>query len=294
MRYIPIHYDEPLFRHPSEANSVILQVTLGCSWNQCAFCEMYTSKKFAVKDESKLFSEINLAAESMPNARKIFLADGNAFVLSFGKLKRIVGHLHKSFKRIQRVSAYALPSDIAGKTDEELRALAESGLTLLYVGIESGDDEVLRLINKSETYNSTAEQLNRVHKAGIKTSVMILTGLGGRKYSKQHAIQSAKILNEIQPYYASTLVLSFPYGEDHYRKKFSGEYVHMKVTELLDELEIFIQHTNLDATIFRSDHASNYLILKGVLGKDKQRFLEEIARARNQPSVLREEWMRGL
>jgi len=296
MNYIPINYNEPLFRPPSEANSVIFQVTIGCSWNRCAFCEMYTSKKFRVRKEEEVFEETKRVGELLPDTRKIFLADGNAMVLSSGKLLRILETIHRYFPKINRISAYALPKDLLSKTQEELKALHDAGLKLIYMGIESGDDELLGLVNKGETFKSTVEGLLKAKEAGIKSSVMILTGLGGQKYSRQHTIQSAKILNETQPEFASTLVLSFPYGTDHFKTRFQGEFIPMNTIDLLKELAVFIEHTDLKETIFRSDHASNHLALKGILGRDKGKFIEQLRSAIDNPNSagLREEWMRGL
>jgi radical SAM superfamily enzyme YgiQ (UPF0313 family) len=292
----PIKYDEPLFRPPSEAESLILQVTLGCAWNRCSFCEMYTSKNFRVKKEEDILNEIKTAAKLLPDTRKIFLADGNPFVLSTNKLLVILNAIQAEFPKARRVSTYALPGDIRSKSVEELKALCNAGLRQIYVGIESGDDEVLKMVNKGETFASTAEALLKAKEAGIKLSVIILNGIAGLKYSNQHAINSAKILNEIQPEFASVLVLSFPFGIDHYIKKFNGEYTPMNIIDLLKEMELFISHTELKVTIFRSNHASNYLVLSGVLSKDKETFLEQIRFAINNPHIagLREEWQRGL
>ncbi|PLW97309.1 MAG: radical SAM protein [Marinilabiliales bacterium] len=291
-----LSYDEPLFRPPSEAYSLIFQVTLGCSWNRCAFCEMYTSKKFSVKKETDVFKEIEAFREYSSDIRKVFLADGNAFVLSFERLSRILDKLHESFPKLNRVSAYALPKDILSKSDKELKTLSDKGLKLLYVGIESGDDELLPRIHKGETFESSFEALIKARKAGIKLSVMILNGLGGKKYSEQHAINSAKVVNAIQPEYLSTLVLSFPYGMDHFKKRFEGEFKELSKTELILEMGNFINHLQLESTIFRSDHASNYLILKGILNRDKGELLRRISQVLQDPSHanLRPEWMRGL
>lgn len=296
MNFFPIEYDEPLFRPPAEANSLIFQITLGCSWNKCVFCEMYTSKRFSVRKDDDVIREIRDAALVYPGVRKFFLADGNAMVLSSAKLLKIFGVIKSSFPKAHRISAYALPKDIASKSVDELVALKEAGLGLLYVGIETGDDELLRLVNKGETFESTAKGLLLAKQAGIKLSVMILNGLGGMEYSRRHAINSATILNIVQPEFASTLVLSFPFGEDHFRQRFAGDYVPMSLLELIKEMEIFIDHTELNSTIFRSNHASNYLVLKGTLSKDKQRLLNEIRRALENPAAahFREEWERGL
>ena len=294
--YSPIQYSEPLFRPPSEAYSLILQITLGCSWNKCAFCEMYTSKQFRLRKEEDIFKEIEELESFGADVRKIFLADGNAMVLSFSRMERILDKLNTSFPKLNRISAYALPSDLLSKTESELKTLVEKGLKLLYVGIESGDDELLGVINKNETFNSTSEALIKARNAGFKLSVMILNGLGGKQYSHQHAINSAKIINKIQPEYLSTLVLSFPFGAEHYKNKFNGEFIELKTIELIEEMGVFLKNLDLKNTIFRSDHASNYLILKGILNRDQDELLARIDYAINNPGSagLRPEFLRGL
>ncbi len=291
-----IHYSEPLFRPPSEGRSLILQITDGCSWNNCAFCEMYTSKKFSVKNEDVLFSEIDSLSSYSSQIRKVFLADGNAMVLSYDKLMRILEKLNNTFPNLIRISAYALPKDIVAKTDIELKALANAGLKLLYTGIETGDDELLKLINKGETQQSTIDGLVAARNAGIKLSVMILNGLGGKVYSNQHALNSAIIVNKVQPEYLSTLVLSFPLGIDHYKNRFTGDFMEMSKIDLITEMGVLIKNLELENTIFRSDHASNYLILKGILNRDKDKLLLRINNVLANPqfSNLRPEWMRGL
>ena len=291
-----INYDEPLFRPPSEAYSLILQVSLGCAWNKCAFCEMYSSKQFRVRPETDVFTEIESLSPYSDQIRKVFLADGNAMVLSFDKLSRLLDKLNACFSKLNRVSAYALPRDIESKTDEELQILADKGLKLLYVGIESGDDELLQVINKGESFRSTSQALQKARQAGIKLSVMILNGLGGQKFSEQHAINSAKLVNEIQPEFLSTLVLSYPYGEEHFKQKFDDEFIPLNTIELIAEMKVFIETLKLNNTVFRSDHASNYLILKGNLSRDKKELLNRINGVLNDPAnaKLRPEWMRGL
>lgn len=292
----PLKYDEPLFRPPSEAYSLIFQVTIGCSWNKCAFCEMYTSKKFRVKNTEDIKDEIQSFAEFSPETRKIFLADGNAMVLSTKKLLEILETINTSFPKLVRISAYAIAKDIENKSVEELIQLKEAGLKLLYVGIETGDDQLLQLVQKGETSVSTIKNLLKVKKAGIKLSVMIINGLGGKIYSDQHAINSAHVVNAIQPEYLSTLVLSFPFGTDHYKGRFKGVYQEMNITELLEEQLLFISHTELENVVFRSDHASNYLSLKGILSRDKERMQDQLRTAIYDPqnASLRKEWQRGL
>lgn len=294
MYFSPISYQEPLFRPPSEAYSLILQITYGCSWNRCAFCEMYSTKKFKIRDEAEIIAEIHRASEYYPDVKKVFLADGDAMMLPIPVLLNILNTIKEVFPGVNRISSYALPRNILNKTDEELKQLYNAGLKLIYLGIESGDDELLRIINKGETYETTAIALKRFHAAGMNSSVMILLGLGGKKFSRQHAINSAKIVNETQPFYCSTLVLSFPFDVDHYKRKFKDDYQEMNIPDLLEELRIFLSHTELNSTVFRSDHASNYLSLKGTLGRDKEKMLEIIDKAQTNPSMLRPEWMHGL
>lgn len=292
----PIQYSEPLFRPPSEARSLILQITLGCSRNRCSFCEMYTSKKFQIRKEKDIFDEIDLMAPYSSQIRKVFLADGNAMVLSFDKLMKILEKLNITFPKLNRVSIYALPQDINAKTGSELKALSEAGLKLIYTGIETGDDELLKLINKGETSVSTMDAMVKARESGIKVSVMILNGLGGKQYSKQHAINSARVINSIQPEYLSTLVLSFPYGLNHFKNRFSTDFIELNKYDLISEMGNFIAELELKNTIFRSDHASNYLILKGILNRDKEKLLSGISNVLDNPesSNLRAEWMRGL
>jgi radical SAM superfamily enzyme YgiQ (UPF0313 family) len=257
---------------------------------------MYSSKQFKLRSEEDVFAEIDSLSAQANDIRKVFLADGNAMVLSFDKMSRLLDKLKNSFPRLTRVSAYAITKDIEAKTDEELQILAEKGLKLLYVGIESGDDELLKAIDKGETFESTSHALQRARKAGIKLSVMILNGLGGKNFSQQHAINSAKVVNEIQPEFLSTLVLSYPYGEDHFMKKFNGEFIPLNTIELIAEMKVFIENLELNQSIFRSDHASNYLILRGNFPRDKQEMLNRINGVLDDPTnaQLRPEWMRGL
>jgi radical SAM superfamily enzyme YgiQ (UPF0313 family) len=296
MNHFPIKYNEPLFRPPSEADSLILQVTYGCTWNRCSFCEMYTSKTFTAKTEEDILREIQSVAAIHPDVRKVFLADGNPMALSAKRLLKILSAIKQSFPKVRRVSTYALPRDILAKTKEELKELKEAGLNLVYVGIESGDDEVLQMMDKGETFSSIKTGLLLAKEAGIKLSVIILEGVGGLKYSEQHALNSAKILNEIQPEFASVLVLSFPFGIERYIQRFQGEYIPMDIPALLNEMKIFISNIDLNGTIFRSNHASNYLVLNGILSRDKELFLEKIEFALQHPELsgLRQEWQRGL
>lgn len=297
MNFYPIDYIEPVFRPPSEAYSFILPLTNGCSWNKCTFCEMYTQeqKKFRARKDEEVFADIERVARAVPQTKRVFLADGDAMILPTRRLKVVLEKLRESFPNLERVTSYCLPRNLAKKSVEELKELHALGLQMLYVGLESGDDFVLEMVNKGETYESSVSALKKIREAGIKSSVMVLNGLGGQRYSQQHAVNSAKAINEAQPDYVSTLVVSFPLGEERYRERFT-DWEPLSQAQLFRELYQFIDHLELDNTTFRSDHASNYLPLKGVLGQDKQRLLAELDMAINQPENvrLREEWQRGL
>lgn len=298
MSQFPINYIEPVYRPPSEAKSLILPVTNGCSWNKCTFCEMYTQpqKKFRARKGEDIQQDIDRAAQAFGSVRRVFLADGDAMVLPTRRLLGILASLREAFPDLQRVSSYCLPRNLAKKTVEELAELKAAGLEILYVGMESGDDEVLDRVNKGESYESTKSALNKIHQAGLTSSVMVLNGLGGEALSRQHAINTARLCNETQPHYLSTLVVSFPLGEERFRQGFGDDFEPLSQRGLFEEIRCFLEHLELDKTVFRSDHASNYLVLKGVLGRDKGRMLEQVEFAINNPGAapLRAEWMRGL
>ncbi len=295
---IGLHYVEPLFRPPSEARSLILQVTNGCSWNQCTFCEMYTQpqKRFRVKTQEDIDLELaEIAAEGIP-ARRIFLADGDAMTLSIRRLRGILESIHRHLPDVHRIASYCLPRNLNNKTVEDLAELEAMKLNLFYVGCESGDDLVLDRVSKGETFVSSLEALEKIKAAGARSSVMILNGMGGKRYSHQHAVNSARLMSEAQPEYLSTLVVSFPQGMDRYQAGFNGEFEPLDQAGLFQEMYWLLESLGLERTIFRSDHASNYLVLKGTLGRDKQRLLDTVRAAMERPGTvpLRQEWQRGL
>lgn len=292
----PIDYIEPVFRPPSEAQSLILPVTNGCSWNQCTFCEMYTAaqKKFRARDEAQVLEEIRRAGEQLI-VNRVFLADGDALVLPTRRLLAILQAIREHMPEVRRVSSYCLPRNLRKKSVEELKELADAGLKMAYVGCESGDDEVLARVNKGETFDSSLSALDKLGQAGITRSVMILNGLGGQALSDQHADNSARLMNEAQPEYLSTLVVSFPMGEARFREQFA-DYRPLSQLQLFGEVERLLAGLELQHTVFRSDHASNYLVLKGNLGRDKAHLLAQVRSAIEQPQQanLRQEWQRGL
>lgn len=276
-----IELTEPVFRPPSEAQSLILQVTNGCSWNRCSFCEMYTEpqKKFSVKSSDKVLEEIKRVGRQNVPIRKVFLGDGDALVLSTRRLMEILEAIKKQLPQVSRVSAYCLPRNLVNKTPQELRELRELGLSLIYVGAETGNDELLAKINKGETRASTVEALSKAKDSGIKSSVMIINGLGGVKWSKAHAADSALMVNAAQPDYLSTLVLFHPRGEARFLEHFGSDYTALGAAGLCGESADFIEQTELHKTVFRSDHVSNHLVLKGILGRDREALVSQAREA---------------
>jgi len=295
---IQLPYIEPVFRPPSEARSLILQVTNGCSWNRCTFCEMYTlpQKKFRLKPIGEIDAELRAVARSGVPVRRVFLADGDAMTLSWRRLNEILQAIRRHLPEIQRVSSYCLPRNLRNKTVEQLAALRELGLDLFYVGCESGDDLVLERVRKGETFASSLAALRKIRAAGARSSVMILNGMGGRRYSEQHAKNSARLMNAAQPEFLATLVVSFPAGAARYQAGFGGEFEPLDQAGLFREMLWLLETLELESTVFRSDHASNYLVLKGVLGRDRARLIETVRRALERPGTvpLRPEWARGL
>jgi len=277
----PVQYIEPVFRPPSEASSLIIQITNGCSWNRCTYCEMYTDpqKKFRPRPESEVLDEIRRCGETGLQPRRVFLADGDALVLSMRRLRTILSAIKSELPSVSRVSSYCLPSNLKNKSLEDLIELEALGLKLIYVGAESGDDTVLVHIDKGETFETTAAALIKAHEAGIKSSVMVINGIGGKRYSRQHALESARLVNEVQPHYLATLVLTFYRDDRKVVEGYDSNFEELNTAELCREMEVFIGATDLVKTIFRSDHISNHLILKGVLGKDKAQMMGQIKQA---------------
>ncbi len=294
----PIRYIEPVFRPPSEAESLILPVTDGCSWNKCTFCEMYTApqKQFRARDEAEVLDSIQRSAVVFGDqVRRVFLADGDALVMPTRRLLKVLEAIRTHMPSVHRVSSYCLPRNLRRKTVAELTELREAGLQLVYVGAESGDDTVLARVNKGETFETTRDALEKLGAAGIRRSVMILNGLGGAAYSEQHADESARLANATQPEYLATLVVSFPKGEQRFRADYP-EWEPLDQTGLFREMERFVSALALKRTVFRSDHASNWLVLKGTLGADQERMLRQIREAITRPeqAPLRPAWARGL
>ena len=298
MSVLPIRYVEPVLRPPSEAESLILPVTDGCSWNRCTFCEMYTApqKAFRARDEAEVVDSIRRTGERYgAQVRRVFLADGDALVLPTRRLLVYLEAIRTHLPAVHRVSSYCLARNLTKKSVAELKTLADAGLRLAYLGAESGDDEVLARVNKGETFESTRTALDKLGEAGITRSVMILNGLGGEALSAQHADNSARLINATRPEYLSTLVVTLHDAGRRFLQAWP-DWQALSQQGLFREMERFLGALELQRTVFRSDHASNWLVLKGTLGADKARLLAQVRAAIAQPesAPLRPAWLRGL
>ncbi len=289
-----LRYSEPVYRPPSEARSFILQATLGCSYNRCTFCAMYRSKRFRVRPLDELESEIGDVARSLPDTRRVFLADGDAMVLSPSRLTRILDSLSRHFPRLQRVSVYADAKSILSKSPAELAELYAKKLRLVYIGLESGSEAVLSLLRKEASADEMTQAVVRAREAGMKASVIALLGAGGKALSDQHSTETARIISAMSPSYFSALTLTVVPGTPLAAMIDQGEIEPISARDSLRELRTIVAEVDpARPTIFRSNHASNYLPLDGVLPRDRDTILKTIDWALSH-DALRPEWMRGL
>ena len=289
-----MYYDMPLYRPPSEAYSLIFQVTLGCSHNRCAFCTMYRQKKFRIRPWEELRADILEAVISYRRTPRIFLADGDALVIDTDYMIRILGFLYENFPSLERVTAYANPSNLLEKSAEDLQRIQKAGLQMLYFGIETGDDDLLVRIRKGATAHELITSAKKAIDAGFILSATIILGLAGKKGSERHAIETARVCSAINPQYLSALTLMLEDNNRYFSRCLGKDWEMMNKLEILNELRTMIEHFNLDNCIFRSNHASNYLPIKATLNQDKGKLLQEIDDALKNPAQLRPEAMRAL
>lgn len=285
---------EPAIRPPAEADSFLLQVTLGCSADTCTFCGAYKGKSFRVKDREEITADIRRYSRRYPDTRRVFLMDGDALVLPNSKLVPILEDLHAAFSRLTRVASYANGANIARKNDVELAELFRHKLTLIYMGLESGSQAVLDRCKKTSSVEQMIEAVHRASAAGIKSSVIVLLGLGGKRHSAEHVRGTIDALNRMQPRYLSFLSLMVIPGTPLAAEAERGEFEELEPAELLRETYEIIQGLDLKKTVFRSDHASNHLPLQGTFPKDKVLLLHIIKSALNGEIPLKPEFMRNL
>lgn len=289
-----MRYDPPVFRPPSEASSLILQVSLGCSHNACTFCGMYKGKKFRIRSWPEIEADIISSKEVFPNTRRVFLADGNALALDSGLLLEIIRRLYSEFPNLERVGIYAGPKDILAKKTGDLKQLREAGLGILYFGLESGSDRVLSMVRKGVTAKQMLEAGRRVLDSGLALSVTVIIGLGGHGLSEEHAVETASAVSAINPTYLGALTLMVTENTPLYEKVRRKEFKLLTPEQVLIELRLMLENVSLTDCVFRSNHASNYLPLKGTLNRDKAALISILERSLSEPSLLRPEFVRGL
>lgn len=290
-----MRYEGQIYRPPSEARSLIVQATIGCSWNHCTYCDMYRDKTFRVRDLDEILEDIETARRLQGSeVDKVFIADGDGLIMDLDHWEPILAACNAAFPRLRRVSAYATAMNLLEKTPEELRRLRELGLSLLYIGPESGDDITLKRIAKGTSFDEHVRAAERAHAAGMKLSVIFLLGAGGVDRSREHAQGSAKLAGAMDPRFVSLLTLTVIPGTPMGRQQDQGKFSLPEQRDLLAELRTFVAGARPSDAIFRTNHASNYLPLAGRLPRDRDRILEVVDAALRGEVPLRPEWSRGL
>lgn len=285
-----MQYEGIVYRPPSEAYSLIIQLTIGCAHNHCTFCSMYKGKKFRIRPLEEVIADLEECRRHYGAVRRIFLADGDALIVKTPDLLYILDKIKEIFPEVERVTMYAAPRDILNKSPEDLQALHRAGLDMVYVGAESGDDQVLTDIKKGVTAAQIIEAGQKVRAAGIRVSMTLISGLGGRKRLKEHAIASAQLISAIKPEYVGFLTLMVEPGTELYDQVERGEFDLITPPEVLEEMKLFLTHVDSEGTVFRANHASNYVNLAGDLNMDKPMLLRRIMEAEKHRDYKPENW----
>lgn len=271
-----MRYEGTVYRPPSEAYSLIIQVTIGCSHNKCTFCNMYKDKKFKIRKLEDIFEDLEMGRKYYKYVKRLFLADGDALILKTEDLEKILIRIKELFPECERISMYGTPADILRKSEEDLIKLKNLGLGIIYIGVESGSDEVLQIVNKGVTAQEMIEAGKKVKRTGIKLSATLISGLGGKEKSKEHALESAKVISEINPDYLGLLTLMLNPGTEMYDRIEKKEITLLSPQEIMVETREIIKNLEVNNCVFRSNHASNYAPLAANLNEEKERVLSEL------------------
>lgn len=291
-----MRYEGNIFRPPSEAYSLIVQVTIGCAHNDCTFCSMFKDKQFRVRAVSEVLEDLEDARESYANVGRIFLADGDSLVLNNDKLKVILNKINELFPECERVSMYGAPLDVLNKTHEELVELKDLGVGIIYIGAESGSDKVLEDVKKGATRAQIIEAIQMIEAAGIQASVTFINGLAGPDY-EDHALETASMINESKPSFVGLLTLMIEPMAPLYDEVRSGRFQLLEPLGVVEETLLMLEHIDLpedSKTVFRSNHASNYISLRGDLPKDQQRMIAQLRSVLGREDMLKDERLRAL
>lgn len=276
-----MRYEGVVYRPPSEAKSLIVQVTIGCAHNTCTFCNMYKAKEFRIRKLKEILEDLQEAHDDYGRyVQRVFLADGDALVMKNEDLLTILEAISRLFPNVRRVASYGTAQDILRKTEEELKQLKNAGLGIVYVGAESGDNDVLKYIHKGVTAEEVVAAGQKLKRCGIQTSVTLISGLGGRGMVEKHALSCAKLISEMNPEYASFLTLRLYEGTPMYEDVVEGRFERITADEIADEMKIFLEHVDSPGTVFRTNHASNYVVLAGTLNEDIPSMLETLEAAK--------------
>lgn len=289
-----MRYEGAVFRPPSEAYSLIIQATIGCAHNKCTFCGMYKNEKFRIRELDEVVEDLEMASRHYQRVDRIFLADGDALCIPFAKLKEILINIRQIFPECQRVGIYAAPKDILRKSMEELIELRDLGLGIIYMGLETGSDEILAAVNKGITSEEAILAGRKVMDSGIKLSITVISGLGGRAKWEEHAVKTGEVLSAIDPDYVGLLTLMLVDGTEMKRQVDAGEIEILSPEEVMRETKLMLEHTNVTNCIFRSNHASNYVSLRGTLPRDKMALIRGIEQILAGGYHYKAEFLRGL
>ena len=290
-----MRYEGNIFRPPSEAYSLLVQVTIGCTHNKCTFCSMYKDKKFRVRDLDEVIQDLKWAKEQYRRVERIFLCDGDALALSNNRLMPILEFISDNFPECERVTVYGRAKDALKKTDEEMRQLYEAGIKMVYLGAESGSEKVLKAINKGETRQELIDGVKKIEASGMKASVTFISGLAGKDGWEDHAIQTGTMISEMQPSYVGLLTLMVEPGVPMADDIQSGKLRLLSAEEVMAETLLMLQNTNVQKDcVFRSNHASNYVSLRGTLPADREKMMALLRKAMNNHDMFKDERFRAL
>lgn len=291
-----MRYEGSIWRPPSEARSYLLQVTMGCTHNKCTFCSMYLDKPFRIRDIDEVIEDLYMARRAYSYIDRVFLCDGDALCLPTDTLLFIMSKIHEILPEVERISMYGAPKDVLRKTPGELKQLREAGLEFIYIGAESGSDLILKKIKKGATRAEIIEAVQKIEESGIKASVTFIAGLGGKENWREHAIETGTMISQLHASYVGVLTLLLDDTAPLYKEVEAGEFTILSAEEAVEETLLMVEHIDVDSKypcIFRANHATNYVTLKGTLPQDKEKFIEQLKFALRHQYTFRDERLRA-
>ena len=291
-----MRYEGSIWRPPSEARSYLLQVTMGCTHNKCTFCSMYLDKPFRIRDLEEVVEDLHMARQAFSYVRRVFLCDGDALCLPTDTLLYIIEKIHEILPEVERISTYGAPKDVLRKTPEELKKLHEAGLEFIYIGAESGSDIILKNIQKGATRAEIIEAVQKIEASGIKASVTFIAGLGGKENWQEHAIETGTMISQLHASYVGVLTLLLDDTAPLYKDVEAGKFTILSAEEAVEETRLMMEHINVDPKypcVFRANHATNYVTLKGNLPEDKEKFIKQLDFALKHQYTFRDECLRA-